>query len=415
MINRFNFFNNKMFFLFLIILLLGFICIGSSFAVNIDDSYNTDTISDGNSLHISVNNANRNNDLIIKDVDYNVPIESYTSKDLSLSKSSNINNLIGSKSSDNNQSTLSNKVYVDSEKDIRDALKNKYSEIILTSNINVNKVIEISRANITIDGNGHNINTGEKSSKNIFVINSCNCTICNCIFNNRVAKNCVAIYSQCNGITNVINCTFDGYSSKKEGAAISLRSFPSGHKIVNCSFTNCNATKGGAIYISSCISEVVNCSFTNCNATKGGAIYLDGFKNNSDNYEVVNCSFTGCSADERGGAIYVNSPKSTVVNCSFTGCSADERGGAIYLGDHKGYVYKCIFRNITTKDTHKSKNQVIFCYQLDSVIKNSTFYVEIGDDVIKWDQPWYNFAGILDEKKGVEDHCIFHWLTIRKK
>lgn len=48
-----NFFNNKKFYLFLIILLVGFICVGSSFAVNVDD-YNDDVNSGGNVYLASV-------------------------------------------------------------------------------------------------------------------------------------------------------------------------------------------------------------------------------------------------------------------------------------------------------------------------------------------------------------------------
>ena len=70
----------------------------------------------------------------------------------------------------------------------------------------------------------------------------------------------------------------------------------------------------------------------NCSANdNGGAIY---FENEGD---VRGCSFENCVALD-GGAIYFG--QGDVYDCNFVNCSANDKGGAIYFSG-KGYAIDC--------------------------------------------------------------------------
>ena len=144
---------------------------------------------------------------------------------------------------------------------------------------------------------------------------------------------------------NFVNCSTD----YEDGGAIWY--YGDNGSVSNCSFINCNANNGGAIYFNnSAHDSVSNCSFTNCNANNGGAIYWSTGTNDS----VSNCSFTNCNASDRnGGAIYWDvSFYDSASNCSFTNCNASVCGGAIYSDyGSDNSVSNCNFVNCSTDDT----------------------------------------------------------------
>ena len=75
----------------------------------------------------------------------------------------------------------------------------------------------------------------------------------------------------------------------------------------------------------------VNCTFENNSATNwGGAIYLY-FAYDEDTNPIINSTFINNVA-KKGGAIYVGDESSlTTFNCTFIKNKASEDGGAIYF------------------------------------------------------------------------------------
>ena len=294
-----NFFNNKIF-LFLIILIIGFICIGSSFAVNADNYGNVDR---NCNVHL---NSVCDNDVIVSDVGGNV--ENIKNSTIQTQTISNKNdNSIGNsvdlkeikcKSINNFSSSKINPplLHIYDENNLQNALNSGSSLIYLCADISLTKPINVTN-DVVIDGNGHTI----KFTKPF-----------------------------------TVGSAFQWYASKGI--------------ITNCIFENTSATCfGGAIYISQGNCGIINCSFNNCHARyKGGAIY-----SRWGNCSVVNCSFNNCYVDKfnlnfdyvcgSGGAIYINQGNCSVVNCVFRGCHAICYGGAVYDWFGKCYVVNCSF------------------------------------------------------------------------
>lgn len=99
---------------------------------------------------------------------------------------------------------------------------------------------------------------------------------------------------------------------------------------VGCSSTGGNVSRSGAI---NCLKSVeltaVNCEFTGCLSSFGGAVYVnDGAS--SQPILFINCTFRGDHAATYGGAMEVFTPL-YMVNCTVAGdyCSSSD-GGGIY-------------------------------------------------------------------------------------
>lgn len=99
---------------------------------------------------------------------------------------------------------------------------------------------------------------------------------------------------------------------------------------VGCSSTGGNVSRSGAI---NCLKSVeltaVNCEFTGCLSSFGGAVYVnDGAS--SQPILFINCTFSGDHAATYGGAMEVFTPL-YMVNCTVAGdyCSNSD-GGGIY-------------------------------------------------------------------------------------
>ena len=177
-----------------------------------------------------------------------------------------------------------------------------------------NHKIRISKA-ITIDGQGHTMDSNYKENYVFYVTNS------GAVIKNLTFINGGDIYVYSDGATcSVYDCRFEKCPAIHTGGAIH------GGNAYNCSFVECSSTTGGAI----CDGNAYNCSFLDCSANFGGAIYSGS---------AYNCSFVGCHANYYGGAIHGGD----AYNCSFTDCSAKEYGGAIYNGD----VYGSSFADCT--------------------------------------------------------------------
>ena len=190
-----------------------------------------------------------------------------------------------------------------------------YDEGFSTSGITINK-------KVTINGNNKVIDANSKSR----------------IFNIEESGELI--------INHVI---FKGGSAGDNGGAINVVGTM---EITDCTFENCVAENGGAIYCSNIKDSkltVNSVTFKSCTArTLGGAIYgpYDA------GYTITLSHFEDCRAVD-GGAIFLQSHDMTVSSCDFTNCVASESGGAIYV--------QMLFQNVQIsgcnfKDCYKSGN-----------------------------------------------------------
>lgn len=134
-------------------------------------------------------------------------------------------------------------------------------------------------------------------------------------------------------VTVVKGCTFENCTSKWCGAGMESDAWDI--TIEDSSFTNCKASKGGAINVwadgqdataNHTTLNVTNCTFENCTGTdNGGAIRSTSFTS------LVDSRFVGCSSNANGGAVACTNNKTeiTVTDCTISNCSAKGNGGAI--------------------------------------------------------------------------------------
>ena len=234
-------------------------------------------------------------------------------------------------------------------------------EIILDNQVTINKPITLSGIdNGTLSGN---------NTHSIFNIRVSNVAISNLTF---------------------VNCSANDH----EGGAIY---FFAGGSVSGCSFVNCSAKYGGAIYCGD--SVVSGCSFVGCNASiDGGAIYF------KDIGSVLNCNFTYSYARGYGGAIFGRDI--VLRGCSFVGCSAD-KGGAIDIGGIDSVVSGCSFVNCSAKfggairiDSKCSVNYCIFDNNkadYGSAIYMGYFSIDVD----------YNFFAFQNNVTSFPDDLIF--------
>ena len=209
--------------------------------------------------------------------------------------------------------------------------------------------IQINRDNVVIDGKGHTIDcTGENSR--MFDV-------------------------QKDGII-LKNIIFAGGSSDCGGAICTSKDLT----IINCTFTNNQATSGGAIYADNVKMSIYGSTFI-CNhaSSMGGAVAAIG--DAPDDWEIFNCTFVDNSADDNGGAFYSHADQSMgdIVNSTFIGNRASA-GDAIYNFGCQGTVERCIFVNNTA-------NSMIYGEYAEMSISNSIIVNNYGDNLMNIQTP----------------------------
>ena len=121
--------------------------------------------------------------------------------------------------------------------------------------------------------------------------------------------------------------TFIGNSASGDGGGVYAISSNSVNIGGNTIFNGNSATNGGCIFVDTLLNLWGNCTFTNCLASVGGAIYAKGTRVKINGTNV----FNGNTAKYFGGGIYV--PKSTLNllgDNRFSANWAGSRGGGIY-------------------------------------------------------------------------------------
>jgi hypothetical protein len=78
----------------------------------------------------------------------------------------------------------------------------------------------------------------------------------------------------------------------------------------HCTFTDCAAGAGGAIFSYTSSPTIANCLFSGCRSeTTGGAVHLA-----AGNAAITNCTIADCTAAVSGGGIYSHSSNLTLMN-----------------------------------------------------------------------------------------------------
>ena len=156
-----------------------------------------------------------------------------------------------------------------------------------------------------------------------------------------------------------------------------------GCTVINCTFTNNNATLGGAVnHHSGMELSAINCIFNNNLANEGGAMYGGS---------AVNCTFAGNIAERDGGAIFNGS----AINCTFIGNTATHHGGAIHTGDGDFSAEDCTFVGNSADGGGATYGiDVVGC-----IFTNNTSTCD-GGAVYKGDASDCTFTGNIAERDG---------------
>ena len=189
-----------------------------------------------------------------------------------------------------------------------------------------------------------------------------NGTIVNSSFENCSADNSWggAIYSE-KGNCSVISCIFKNCFTDSSGGAIYFYPYLSNNTVSGCRFVNCSSGDfGGAIYLKG-NNSLFNNSFVNCNAnTSGGAVYCS-------NVDIAKCSFENCSA-EYGRALYIPSS----YNCSLSDSSFVNNGwfstNPLNISNVKvnGVPYDFLFDFKSNSKTQLTKDYNVFSHVVDA-------------------------------------------------
>ena len=146
--------------------------------------------------------------------------------------------------------------------------------------------------------------------------------------------------------------------------------------ILNCNFTNCNATYAAGIHSrGNNALNVLGCSFINCSGYCGGAVRVECLSPEDKIIcNITDSSFLNCHSELCGGAVRLEvcdgDIHCNINNCSFVKCYTDDwAGGAIVLHDNTYLnVYGCRFRDCYARET----GAAIFSF-------GPTFYVFKGE------------------------------------
>ena len=224
--------------------------------------------------------------------------------------------------------------------------------------------IVISR-NLTIDGQGHNIDL--KGALRFLNVTGYSINLKNLNITNGYGGNGGALYIS-NGNGNFENCLFTDNNASNTGGAVFIEE--GNGNFENCLFTNNNATEyGGALCIIEGIGHFANSSFSFNNASYvcGGVCIEDGdgsfancsFTNNSNGAVIIygNGSFTDCSFTFQNGtsgsAVFLQDGLGSFINCSFSN-NTGAYGSAVYiLSFNVDYVY-CSFTNCSFSNNNAS-------------------------------------------------------------
>ncbi len=207
------------------------------------------------------------------------------------------------------------------------------------------------------------------------------CKFINCSSNTHSGAICVA--GERGNTANITNSVFDNCTSGVGGAVyLHGTGLTEDHhsNIINCTFTNCEATEwGGALGSSQDYLNVENCDFINNTAKQGAAFMvggithgLDGDNSQGHHDTMKNCYFFNNTGTEEGGAVHITGNYNSAIDCIFDDNFAHGgKGAAIYVKGEHASVDNSIF---TRHDSDMGTVYVLGNYFncTDSVFEDNT-------------------------------------------
>ena len=213
-----------------------------------------------------------------------------------------------------------------------------------------------------------------QSKNRIFVIQSPNVTLDGLTFvNGNVPKFGGALLIE-NSNTNIRNCTFRNCYANAGGAVFI---YPSVSNTVfkDTCIERCQATYGGGVYLyNGTVNNTVfdNTTFRNCYA----AIYAAAIYNKGSNTKIINSTFNKSRATD-GGSIFNDKKSSNLLinGSSFNNNVADDQGGAIYAGGSTNpiTIVNSNFTNNIAYDNSVMGGGALLLNGIGNKIINSTF------------------------------------------
>ena len=237
-----------------------------------------------------------------------------------------------------------------------------------------NRIFVIQSPNVTLDGltfvNGNVPNYG-----GALLIQNSNTNIRNCTFRNCYANagGAVFIYPSVSNTVFKDTC-IERCQAKYYGGGVYLYNGTVNNTVFdNTTFRNCYAAiYAAAIYNKGSNTKIINSTFNKSRATDGGSIFND---KESSNLLINGSSFNNNVANDQGGAIYAGGSTNpiTIVNSNFTNNIAYDNsvmgGGALLLN---GIGNKIINSTFSNNMAYEKGGAILFTRSNNSVI-NCTF------------------------------------------
>lgn len=146
-------------------------------------------------------------------------------------------------------------------------------------------------------------------------------------------------------ILSVSRFAFNNAMSMENGAAISMQGV--GMELNQCTFSHCSSGAiGGAVYSTGKII-MDSCSFIDCQAVKGGALYVATMQGVS----VHRSMFTNNVASQVGGAIYTDEHYGFHLEANYLADNQAPIGGALYLANHNDTQQTLLTNNFLKNNT----------------------------------------------------------------
>ncbi len=235
-----------------------------------------------------------------------------------------------------------------------------------------NRIFVIQSPNVTLDGltfvNGNVPNYG-----GALLIQNSNTNIRNCTFRNCYANAGGAVFIYPSVSNTVFKDTCIERCQATYGGGVYLYDSSVNNTVFdNTTFRNCYAGLAAAIYNKGSNTKIINSTFNKSRATDGGSIFND---KKSSNLLINGSSFNNNVADDQGGAIYAGGSTNpiTIVNSNFTNNIAYDNsvmgGGALLLN---GIGNKIINSTFSNNMAYEKGGAILFTRSNNSVI-NCTF------------------------------------------
>ena len=205
-----------------------------------------------------------------------------------------------------------------------------------------------------------------------------NMNISNCIFENNSAQVMGGAISAgssknfFNSNTTLFNCTFKRNGAASNGGAISVVTYKD-FNVDNCTFLENYATNGGAITITNITGNFSNSVFENNSAQKRGGAISSG-QASDKNSTIANCSFSQNNATD-GGAVIVERSNFAIDNSTFSNNSADCGGGLVVEGASTV--------NITQSEFVGNEGNIVYNNTNDTVNVDNATEEASDDDLIQ--------------------------------